>query len=325
MPNRNLREGAILRLTFLGTASSRPTVTRNVSSIAVQREGRLFLFDCGEGTQRQMMRFGVGFSVTDIFVTHLHADHYLGLTGLLRTMSLQGRVDDLAVWGPPGSYEVLDTVITLGGERLTFPTHLRELPAGESLVLDGYRIAAYEADHTREAVGYALIEEARPGRFDVRTAKRLGVPEGPLFGMLHNGEPVELPDGRVIRPDEVVGPPRPGRKVVYTGDTRPSSATIEVARGVDLLVHEATFDEEERDRARDTAHSTARQAAEVAAAAGVRRLILTHLSARYSEHPRRLLAEARQVFPECVVAKDGLSVEIGFSDQASDEAVEDDP
>ena len=317
IPNRNLREGAILRLTFLGTASARPTVTRNVSSIAVQREGRLFLFDCGEGTQRQMMRFGVGFSVTDIFITHLHADHYLGLTGLLRTLSLQGRADDLAVWGPPGSHDVLHTLVTLGGERLTFPTHLRELPPGESLVLDGYRIQAFATDHTRESVGLALLEESRLGRFDVEKAQRLGVPEGPSFGKLHEGESVRLPDGRVIHPDDVVGPSRPGRKIVYSGDTRPSPATIEIAHEADLLVHEATFDEEERDRATDTAHSTARQAAQVAAAAGVRQLILTHLSARYSDHPRRLLAEAREVFPECVVAKDGLSVEVSFRDRSN--------
>jgi ribonuclease Z len=289
-------------------------VTRNVSSIAVQREGRLFLFDCGEGTQRQMMRFGVGFSVTDIFITHLHADHYLGLTGLLRTMSLQGRADDLAVWGPPGSYDVLQTLATLGGERLTFPTHVRELPAGESLGLEGFRIQAFATDHTRAAVGFALIEENRPGRFDVDTARRLGVPEGPLFGKLHGGRSVELQDGRVIRPDEVVGPSRPGRRVVYTGDTRPARSTIEIAREADLLVHEATFDDGERERAEDTAHSTARQAAEVAAAARVRQLILTHLSARYSDQPRRLLTEARQVFPKCIVARDGLSVEVGFRD-----------
>jgi ribonuclease Z len=323
MPNRNLGEAAILRLTFLGTASARPTVARNVSSIAVQREGRLFLFDCGEGTQRQMMRFGVGFSVTDIFVTHLHADHYLGLTGLLRTMSLQGRVDELAVWGPPGSHEILQTLITLGGERLAFATHLRELPAGESLVLGEYRIQAFATDHTREAVGFALIEEARPGRFDVETARRLGVPEGPLFGKLHDGESVQLPDGRVVLPGEVVGPSRPGRKVVYTGDTRPSPATIEIARKADLLVHEATFDEEERLRANDTAHSTARQAAEVAAAAEVRQLILTHLSARYSDQPKRLLAEARHVFSDCIVAKDGLSVEVSFPDGSSADPADD--
>jgi ribonuclease Z len=317
MPTRNLREGAILRLTFLGTASARPTVARNVSSIAVQREGRLFLFDCGEGTQRQMMRFGVGFSVTDIFITHVHADHYLGLTGLVRTMSLQGRVDELAVWGPPGSHDILKALITLGGERLTFATHVRELPAGESLVLGDYRIQAFAADHTREAIGFALIEDARPGRFDVETARRLEVPEGPLFGVLHEGESVQLPDGRVILPGDVVGPSRPGRKVVYTGDTRPSPGTIEIARNADLLVHEATFDEEESVRANDTAHSTARQAAEIAAAAKVRQLILTHLSARYSDQPRRLLAEARQVFPDCLVAKDGLSVEVSFPDGSS--------
>lgn len=272
-----------------------------------------------------MMRFGVGFSVTDIFVTHLHADHYLGLTGLLRTMSLQGRLDELAVWGPPGSYDVLHTMVTLGGERLTFPTHVRELPAGESLVLDGFRIQAFATDHTREAVGFALIEETRPGRFDVKAARRLGIPEGPLFGVLHGGEPVELPDGRLIQPHEVVGPSRPGRRLVYTGDTRPSTSTIEIAREADLLVHEATFDDEERARADETAHSTARQAAEVAAAAGVRQLILTHLSARYSDQPRRLLAEARQVFPKCIVAKDGLSVEVGFRDRSNGDPIEGDP
>lgn len=277
----------------------------------------MFLFDCGEGTQRQMMRFGVGFAVTDIFITHLHADHYLGLTGLLRTMSLQGRVEELAVWGPPGSHDILQAVITLGGERLTFTTHLRELPAGESLVMDEYRIQAFATNHTREATGFALIEETRPGRFDVEAARRLGVPEGPLFGVLHDGRSVQLPDGGVVHPDEVVGPARSGRTIVYTGDTRPSPGTIEIARNADLLIHEATFAEEERDRANDTAHSTARQAAEVAAAAEVRQLILTHLSARYSDQPRRLLAEAREVFKDCIVAKDGLSVEVPFVDAES--------
>ncbi len=287
-------------------------MTRNVSSIAIQREGRLFLFDCGEGTQRQMMRFGVGFAVTDIFITHLHADHYLGLTGLLRTMSLQGREEQLAVWGPLGSYDVLHTLVTLGGERLTFPAHIRELPAGESVAFDGYRIEAFKTEHKRESIGLALIEDERPGRFDVETARRRGVPEGPSFGQLHRGTAVELADGRTVRPEDVVGPGRPGRKVVYTGDTSPCPATIAIARGADLLVHEATFDEEERGRAADTAHSTARQAAEVAAEAGAQRLILTHLSARYSDQPHRLLAEARRVFPESEIAKDGLSIEVGF-------------
>jgi ribonuclease Z len=230
-------------------------------------------------------------------------------------MSLQGRDEELAVWGPPGSYDVLHTLVTLGGERLTFPAHIRELPAGESVAFDAYRVEAFATQHTRESIGLALVEDERPGRFDVETARRIGVPEGPSFGQLHNGKAVELPDGRVVHPEEVVGPARPGRKTVYTGDTRPCSATVEIARGADLLVHEATFDEEERGRAADTAHSTARQAAEVAAEAGVRRLVLTHVSARYADQPHRLLAEARRVFPDSEVAKDGLSLEVGFQDR----------
>lgn len=302
----------MLRVTFLGTASARPTVGRNVSAVAVQREGRYFLFDCGEGTQRQMMRFGVGFGVEEIFITHLHADHYLGVTGLLRTMGLQGRSVPLVLWGPADSRSLLETLVTLGGERIGFPVLLRELPAGEVVDYGGFRLLAFSTDHTRTSVGLALVEESRPGRFDPEEASRLGVPEGPLFGRLHRGETVRLEDGREVRPEQVVGAARPGRRVVYTGDTRPSGATVEAARGADLLIHEATFGEEERVRAAETGHSTARQAAEIAAEAGVRELVLTHLSARYSDVPRTLLREARRVFPASQVARDGQALEVAF-------------
>ncbi len=305
----------MLRVTFLGTASSRPTVRRNVSALVVQREGRCFLFDCGEGTQRQMMRYGVGFSVEEIFVTHIHADHYLGVTGLLRTMSLQGRERELVVWGPPQGRELLEHLVALGGERLVFPVHIRELPPGEAVSYDDFKIEAFKTEHTRESIGLALIEKDRLGRFDVEAARRLGVEEGPLFGKLHAGEPVLLADGTTVAPEDVVGPARPGRKLIYTGDTRPVDSTIQISRFADLLIHEATFDERERARARETGHSTARQAAEVAREADVRRLVLTHLSARYSEQPQALLEEAQRVFPECVVAKDGYVTEIGFPDE----------
>lgn len=304
----------MLRVTFLGTASSRPTVSRNVSAIAVHREGRFFLFDCGEGTQRQMMRFGVGFSVEEIFITHLHADHYLGVTGLLRTMTLQGRHEPLTLWGPATARGILRQLVELGGDRPSFPVHIRDLPAGESASYGDFEIHAFETDHCRDSLGLALIEEDRLGRFDVEKARELGVPEGPLFGRLHRGEPVRLADGREVTPSEVVGPPRPGRRLVYTSDTRPSGRTVEVARSADLLIHEATFDEEERERARETGHSTARQAAEVAAEAAVRRLVLTHLSARYSDQPGVLLQEARELFPACVVAKDGYATEVAYAD-----------
>jgi ribonuclease Z len=305
----------MLRVTFLGTASSRPTVRRNVSALVVQREGRCLLFDCGEGTQRQMMRYGVGFSVEEIFVTHMHADHYLGITGLLRTMSLQGRDRELVVWGPPEGRELLDHLVALGGERLDFPVHIRELPPGEVVSYGDFRIEAFKTEHTRESIGLALIEKDRLGRFDVETARRLGVEEGPLYGRLHAGEPVQLADGTTVTPEEVVGPRRSGRKLIYTGDTRPSDTTTRISQSADLLIHEATFDERERARARETGHSTARQAAEVARRAAARRLVLTHLSARYADQPQVLLEEAQSVFPDCVVAKDGYVTEIAFSEE----------
>ncbi|MFQ5680077.1 MAG: ribonuclease Z [Gemmatimonadota bacterium] len=306
----------MLRLTFLGTASSRPTVGRNVSALAVQREGAYFLFDCGEGTQRQMMRFGVGFGVEEIFITHLHADHYLGLTGLLRTLSLQGREEELVVWGPRESQSLLRQLVELGGERLAFPVALREIGPGDSVRYEGFRLEAFDTRHTRESFGLLLAEEARLGRFDVARARAMGVPEGPLYGRLHRGETVRLPDGTLVEPAQLVGPPRPGRRVVYSGDTAPCDSTVEAARGADLLVHEATFGEEERRRAAETGHSTARQAAEVASAAGVRELILTHLSARYAEQAGLLAEEARTVFPRSRVARDGYVTEVTLREEA---------
>lgn len=303
----------MIRLTFLGTAASRPTVGRNVSGLAVQREGDLMLFDCGEGTQRQMMRYATGFAVRAIFVTHLHADHFLGITGLLRTMGLQGRTDPLMIYGPRGSSRVLRAAVGLGTDHMAFPCEIRELADGESVEGDRYRVEAFAVNHGVSAVGYALVEDSRLGRFDVERAREMGIPEGPLFGRLHRGETVEV-DGRLVRPEDLVGPPRPGRLVVYTGDTRPYPGTVERARGADLLIHEATFGSDEAERAGDTYHSTAAQAAAVAGEAGVRRLLLTHLSARYSDQPDPLEEEARAVFSASRVAYDGLVMEIAYRD-----------
>lgn len=307
----------MLKLTFLGTSSSRPTVRRGVSSLAVQREGDLHLFDCGEGTQRQMMRFAVGFSVRGIFLTHLHADHYLGLPGLLRTMCLQAREEELVVYCPAGREADARAIVVAGGERLTFPLRVEGLAPGAAARFDGYEVRAVRTEHTAPSVGYALVEPDRLGRFDVERARAAGVPEGPLFGRLHRGEDVALPDGRAVRASDLVGPPRPGRTLVYTGDTRPCATIREAARGADLLVHEATFMHEEVGRARDTRHSTAREAGEVAEAAGVGRLALTHFSARYSELPHRLAAEARGAFGgEVIAAEDGLAIELPLRDDA---------
>ena len=303
----------MIRVRFLGTAASRPTVGRNVSGIAVQREGESFLLDCGEGTQRQIMRFGTGFSFSHIFITHGHADHFLGLPGLLRTMGLQGREDPMTIYGPAGTADLLRTAVRMGVERLAFPVEVKSLRDGDRVEFDGWAVHAYEVDHGVAALGYALVEEMRLGRFDVEMARGLGVPEGPLFGQLHRGRAVEV-DGRVIAPDEVVGPPRPGRKVVYTGDTRPTRATGAMAMGADLLIHDATFGSEEKRRAWETRHSTAAEAARVAVRANVRRLVLTHVSARYADAPRVLENEARAIFPETTVARDGLEIEIGYRD-----------
>jgi ribonuclease Z len=303
----------MIRLTFLGTAASRPTVGRNVSALAVQREGDLMLFDCGEGTQRQMMRYATGFAVQAIFVTHLHADHFLGITGLLRTMGLQGRTDPLAIYGPPGSARVLRAAVGLGNDRVLFPWKVGELSDGDSVSADGYRVEAFAVSHGIPAVGYALVEDPRRGRFDVARARAMGIPEGPLFGRLHRGEVVEV-DGRRVSPDDLVGPERPGRVVVYSGDTTPCSATVERARGADLLIHESTFGSDEQERARETFHSTSVEAARVARDADVERLLLTHLSARHSEQPDALEVEARMIFQEARVAHDGLVVEVPYRD-----------
>lgn len=299
----------MIRVTFLGTAASRPTVGRNVSALLVHRQGELLLFDCGEGTQRQMMRFQTGFGIRDIFFSHMHADHFLGVIGLLRTMGLQGREEPISLWAPEGSRQILHDAVNLGVERVPFAIEIQELEPEARIERDEYDIIAFRTQHGGRSIGYALVEHERLGRFYPERARELGVPAGPLFGKLHRGEAVEV-EGRLIRPEDVVGPPRPGRKVVYSGDTRPCRRTIEVAREADLLIHDATFGDEEAERARQTNHSTAREAAEVARKADVLRLALTHLSSRYADDPRVLEREAREVFPRATVAYDGLELEV---------------
>lgn len=302
-----------LRVTFLGTSAARPTVGRNVSSIAVQREGVVMLFDCGEGTQRQMMRYATGFAVNDIFFTHLHADHFLGVIGLLRTMGLQGRTEEIRLWAPSGGTAILQAAVNLGVERVPFPIRIAELAPAQSVAREEYDIVPYRTHHGGASLGYALIEHPRLGRFHPERARELGVPEGPLFGKLHHGEAVTV-DGRTILPEQVVGATRPGRRLVYSGDTRPCRATLEVAGEADLLIHDATFGEEEADRAKETGHATAKEASLLARKAGVRRLVLTHISARYADDPRQLEREARRFFPGTIVAHDGLVIEIPFAD-----------
>jgi ribonuclease Z len=308
-----------LALRFLGTSASRPTVERNVSSLAVIREGETLMFDCGEGTQRQMMRYGISFALCDIFFTHMHADHMLGVTGLLRTLALQGRTEPMNLYGPPGSEKMLWRAITLGSEKQHFEIKVMELSPETPLKRGGYTILPFAVEHgDRMAIGYHIVEETRLGRFNPDKAREMGIPEGPLWGKIHKGETVSLPDGRTIKPSELVGPTRPGRRVVLTGDSRPSEGTIVAATGADILVHEATFADEEGPRALETGHSTAREAAEVAAKAGVKKLVLTHVSARYSRDTSDLEREAREVFPATVIARDGMEIDVPFESTAAD-------
>ncbi|KAB1192747.1 ribonuclease Z [Haloferax sp. MBLA0076] len=305
-----------MRATFLGTGGAVPTTARAPSAFLVNRDGERLLFDCGEGTQRQMMRFGTGFGIGHLFVTHLHGDHILGIPGLIQTLDFNEREGPLAIHGPPGSKRHLEKLVHAGGYQPGFHVSVHEVqPGNVAYSADEYDVRAFETEHRTSSVGYVLVEDDRPGRFDREKAEELGVPVGPAFGRLHSGEDVELEDGTVVRSEQVVGDPRPGRKVVYTGDTRPLDTTVEVAEDADLLVHDATFTDEESDRAKSTAHSTAREAARVARDANVRRFALTHISARYAANPNPLLEQAREVYHgDVFVAEDGQKVDVPFPD-----------
>jgi ribonuclease Z len=304
-----------LDLVFFGTSGSVPTAARAPSALLVRRGGERLLFDCGEGTQRQMLRSSVGLvELREVFVSHFHADHYLGLPGMLKTFALRGRELPLTVYGPPGLRELFTALRRIFG-KLTYGLELVELAPGERLARGDYDLVTFPVVHRVQSLGFALVERERPGRFDVDAANALGVPSGPERGLLQAGEPVTLPDGRTVTPDEVLGPPRSGRKIVLSGDTAPSPTVLEAARGAEVLVHEATFLEEERDRARETAHATALEAAELAREAEVGLLALTHLSNRY--FGPEAAREARTIFPDTVVPKDFDVIDVPFPERGS--------
>jgi ribonuclease Z len=308
-----------LDLVFLGTAGSMPTAQRAPAALLVRRGGDRLLFDCAEGTQRQLLRSSVGLvELGEIFVTHFHADHILGLPGLFKTFSLRGRERPLDVHGPRGLVDLLGSLKRVVG-KLSYEVRVVELEPGDVLERDGYRLAAFEVAHGVPAVGWSLIEATRPGRFDVETADALAVPSGPARGALQRGESVTLPDGSVVSADQVLGPPRPGRKIVITGDTAPSESIVEAAWGAEVLVTEATFSEEELERAQETMHQTAAQAAGIAQRANIGLLALTHLSNRY--FGPEIAREAREIFPDTVVPKDFDVVEVPFAERGTPQLV----
>ncbi len=309
----------VLRITFLGTGGSVPSPHRNPSAIAVRRESELFLFDCGEGTQQQMMRAKTGMKITAIFITHFHADHVLGIPGLLQTLSLQGRTEPLEIYGPKGVRRFLYHLLSLGYASKNFDVKAIELQHGDVIRRQNYEIRAFKTEHNIRSIGYVLEEAMRPGKFNRERAIELGLKPGPLFSKLQHGESVFV-NGREIRPEDVLGPPRPGRKIVYTGDTRPCESVIQAAENADILIHDGSLAEAEKELAIEYMHSTVTEAAEVAAKANVRKLILTHISARYDdEDAKKLEEEARKIFPNTIVASDLMTIDVKYRDKEEQE------
>lgn len=307
-----------LSVVFLGTGGAVPSARRSTASVLLARGGERLLFDCGEGTQRQMQRSLGLVQVDEIYLTHFHADHFLGLPGLLKTYDLTEREAPLTVYGPRGLVDLFKTLHRIVG-RLDFKLDLVELEPGDSMALDGADLRAFPVEHSVRALGYALVEGERPGRFDPEAAKRLGVQEGPAYATLQRGEPVIGAMGPV-RPEDVMGASRPGRRFAITGDTAPCSATVEAAQGAELLVHDASFAEEEAQRAADTGHSTVGQAAAVAREAGVKMLALVHISSRY--HVGKVLEEAKKVFEPTTAPRDFDLIEIPFPERGEPKLVQ---
>ena len=302
----------MLRITFLGTGGSLPTRNRNPSAVMVNREGELILFDCGEGTQQQMMRAKTGMmSLSSIFVSHFHADHFLGIPGLIQTMSFLGRKEPLTIYGPEGTKEFTELFKALGYFNLKYEIRGVKLSPGDTVEGESYVIRALKTEHSIPSLGYALVENSRPGRFNREKAVELGVPPGPLFAKLQRGNPVEV-DGRFVRPEEVMGAPRPGRTIVYTGDTRPCEAVLEASRDADLLIHDGSFADEMADWAKESMHSTAGEVATLAKEAGVRKLVLTHVSSRYTDDVEPILNDSKKIFENVIVAEDLMELEIPY-------------
>jgi len=298
-----------IRVVFLGTSGSVPTLKRSLPSVVVECPRQLWMFDCGENTQRQMMQAKVSFHrKLKVFLTHLHGDHVLGLPGVLQTMALMDRKEPVQIYGPRGIKDFLICTKETLNFGLTFPVEIYEI-LGEGILVDEeeYSLTAIKSNHAVESYAYAFEEKPRAGKFYPKKAKELGIPIGELWSKLQGGQQIKLPDGRVVKPDDAMGPPRSGRKIVYTGDTRPFDGFAKFAEGADLIIHESTFDDALAEKAASDGHSTPSQAATEAKAAGAKQLVLTHISARYPD-ATLLLEQARKIFADASVAEDFMEL-----------------
>lgn len=301
-----------MKLVFFGTGGSMPTKDRGLSSIALRRRGEILLFDCGEGTQRQMTNTKISpMKIDAIFITHFHGDHFLGIPGLVQTMSLMDRERVLKIYGPPQTEKRISTLLRVPTYTLKFDIEIHNLEPGEVIEREGYRIETARIDHSSPGIAYALVEDQRPGKFYPEKAKDLGLEPGPEYSRLQKGESIELSDGRTVDPSQVLGPPRPGRKVVYSGDTRPSEEILELSKNADVLIHDGTFASDLEEEAQDGGHSTVQDAAKIAKRARVKQLILTHASPRYTD-VSNLEHEAQEIFPSSIFARDLMEYEVEF-------------
>ncbi|MFQ5907793.1 MAG: ribonuclease Z [Thermoplasmata archaeon] len=302
-----------MQIAFLGTSGSMPSPHRNVSAIAIKREGEIILMDCGEGTQRQFMLSKLSFmQVSRILLSHFHGDHFLGLPGLVMTMSLNDRSEPLEIYGPTGTVRTVRALLDINLFRPTFETRVRDLEPGDEVDCGDYWIKVTDSPHLVPCLTFALEEKPRPGRFHLEKAQAIGIPEGPLYRRLQQGQAIEW-KGKHVAPQDVMGPPRRGRKIVYTGDTRPNEGLIPFARDCDVLIHDATVESTLEEQANEYGHSSARQAAEIAKRSGVDILFLTHISPRYGD-PEAIEADAQTVFPRSHVAQDFMEYKVPLPD-----------
>ncbi|MDO5819273.1 MAG: ribonuclease Z [Methanobrevibacter sp.] len=298
-----------MEITFLGTSSAVPSKHRNHAGIIIKYFKDTLLFDCGEGTQRQLTYAKISpMKINKIFITHFHGDHVLGLAGLIQSMGFRGREEDLDIYGPKGLGKIINAAFKIGYFQLNYNINIHEIGEGIVVETDEYIIRSIIAEHNIDNISYSVYEKKKP-RFLREKAIELGVPVGPAFGKLHNGQEVEV-NGKVIKPEQVLGPPREGKKVTYSGDTRPCEKLIELARNSDVLIHEATYEYADLDKAIEHCHSTSKEAAEIAKKANVKLLALTHISSRYMTDIN-IKNEAREIFENTVVVSDFTEIDIG--------------